>query len=250
MSDDPYEGFAERYDLFHGACGSPDPAVEAFYRQLFAKHRVYHVLDCACGTGRDLVLFHALGCAVIGSDLSEAMLAQAQANLRKAGLTTPLYRIDFRDLPGLFGHPFDAVACLSSSILHMPDECEVLRAFLSMREALRDGGILVLTQGTTDRQWREKPRFIPAVMTRDFTRLFVIDYVGSGARYNVVDITHSDTVKELRTWSVDYPMMLLRNDYVRLLNEAGFSKVTCYGSYECDPYDPDKSRLLIVVAER
>jgi len=248
MSDDAYEGFAERYDLFYGPTAGRDPVVENFYRELFARHHVQRVLDCACGTGRDLVLFHGLGCAVVGSDLSEAMLVQAKTNLRKAGLSIPLHRLDFRDLAGLFDQPFDAVVCLSSSILHMPDECEVLRAFLSMREVVRDDGIVVFTQGTTDKQWRAKPRFIPAVMTRDFTRLFVIDYVGAGARYNVVDIVHSDTTKEFTTWSVDYPMMLLRDDYVRLLNEAGFSTVTCFGSHECDPYDPEQSRLLIVVA--
>ncbi|MCU0612287.1 MAG: class I SAM-dependent methyltransferase [Candidatus Eisenbacteria bacterium] len=250
MSDDPYEGFAERYDLFSETFDTHDPAIERFYRRLFAEHGVHRVLDCACGTGRDLALFHELGCAVVGSDVSEAMLAQARINLASAGLSIPLRQIDFRELPGHFDHPFDAVACLSSSILHMEDECEVLHAFLSIREVLRDGGILVLTQGTTDRQWREKPRFIPAVMNRDFTRLFVIDYIGAGARYNVLDIVHGETSREFKAWSIDYPMMLLRDDYVRLLNEAQFSTVDCYGSYAFSPYDPEQSRLLIVVAER
>ena len=89
------------------------------------------MLDCACGTGHDLVLFHSLGCEVVGSDISESMLAQAHKNLAERGVKVPLHQVDYRELPQHFNRPFDAVVCLSSSILHMPNESEVLRAFRS-----------------------------------------------------------------------------------------------------------------------
>jgi ubiquinone/menaquinone biosynthesis C-methylase UbiE len=47
MPEDTYEGFAARYDWMK----APNPAREHFFRQLFAKHGVSKVLDCACGTG-------------------------------------------------------------------------------------------------------------------------------------------------------------------------------------------------------
>jgi glycine/sarcosine N-methyltransferase len=247
---DVYEGFAERYDLFQGGFGQHDPSVVDFFRRLFAEHRVRSLLDCACGTGRDLHLFHSLGCQVVGSDLSEAMLAQARRNLAECGLDLPLHRADYRELPRHFEARFDAVACLSSSILHMPDEPQVLRAFGSMRDVLRPGGILILTQGTSDKQWREKPRFIPAVLTRDFSRVFVIDYVGQGARYNILDIFPSQDTRDsdFKVWSVEYPHMLLRDDYERLLEAAGFGVVDFYSTYQFDPYDKQTSSRLIIVA--
>ena len=73
MSHDLYEGFARRYDLFYNGFGEHDPAVVDFFRRLFEQHRVHSVLDCACGTGRDLCLFHSLGCQVVGSDISASM---------------------------------------------------------------------------------------------------------------------------------------------------------------------------------
>lgn len=247
-SHDPYESFAERYDLFDGEFGTYTPVLVDFYRELFARHEVRRVLDCACGTGKHLPLFHALGCEVIGSDISEAMLDRAREKLAGRGLEIPLHQADYRELPQHFAHPFDAVTCLSSSILHMPDEAQVLCAFQSMHGVLRQGGILVLTQGTSDKQWREKPRFIPAINEPDFTRLFVIDYVGEGARYHILDIYHSDEVRDLRVWSVEYPRIYLRDDQERLLKAAGFASVTCYGSYRFDPYDIETSQRLIVVA--
>ena len=228
--------------------GEHDPPVVNFFRQLFARHRVQSVLDCACGTGRDLHLFHSLGCRAVGSDISTSMLARAKANLSEAGLRVPLHQADYRQLPQHFQERFDAVACLSSSILEMPDEHEALRALQSIREVLHPGGILILSQGTTDRQWRERPRFILAVNDDDFSRVFAIDYFESGARYNLIDIYHGEQRRGLETWNIELAQILLRDDLDRLLKLAGFASVRFYGGYSFEAYDKEKSNLLIAVA--
>ena len=250
MTQELYAGIAARYDRFHGAFGQHDPSVAEFFRQLVAAHQVETVLDCACGTGHHLPLFHSLGCEVVGSDISEAMLAQAERNLAQAGLEVLLHRVDYRELPCHFDREFDAVMCLSSSILHMPTEADALRAFASMRSVLRYGGILVLTQGTTDKQWQQKPRFILAVNERDFTRLFVIDYLGEGARYNILDIHHGEAKRDFETWSVEYSRVYLRDDQERLLKTSGFETVDFYGTYGREPYDKETSNRLIAVAQK
>ncbi len=249
MTGDPYAGFAERYDLF-GRFGEHDPQVVRFFREMFERHDVRSVLDCACGTGRDLHLFNALNLEVVGSDISEAMLTRAKMNLDGAHVIVSLHRVDYRQLPQSFDREFDAVTCLRSSILHMPDEGEVIRAFGSMREVLRKGGIMVLTQGTTDKQWKERPRFILAVSAKDVSRLFAIDYSDGGARYNILDVFHGDETPGLKVWSIDYPQILLKDDYERLLRVSGFEAVDFYGSYNLDSYDKETSDQLIVVARK
>lgn len=102
MTHDLYEGFADRYDLFFSRFGERDPVAVEFFCQLFAENQVRSVLDCACGTGNDLVLFHSLGCEVVGSDISESMLAQAHKNLAERGVKVPLQRADYRELPQHF----------------------------------------------------------------------------------------------------------------------------------------------------
>jgi hypothetical protein len=119
-----------------------------------------------------------------------------------------------------------------------------------MRQVLNTDAILILTQGTTDKQWREKPRFILAVDQPEFSRLFAIDYLDRGARYNIVDIMHSGEAPGLEIWSVEYPQMLLQDDYQRLLTAEGFQPPDFYGSYEFDPYDKQASDRLIVVAHK
>ena len=245
MSEDPYSEIAERYDLFFA---ESEPARAAFFEKVFQSHRVRRVLDCACGTGHDLIMFGGMGLEVSGSDVSDSMLRRARANLDEAGMAIPLTKVDYRELPANFPEPFDAVVCLSSSILHMPDEEQVAAAVSSMRSVLRDGGILAMTQETTDKQWREKPRFILAGATEAVSRLFVIDYDNGGARYNILDVYHGDP-PQLRVWSVEYPRVFLADDYWRLLSEAGFRDVSLYGGYGFEPYDKRMSDRLILVAE-
>jgi hypothetical protein len=93
-----------------------------------------------------------------------------------------------------------------------------------MREVLRENGLLVLTGGTTDYPWNKKPRFIPAINTNDFSRLFVIDYFGEGARYNIIDLFHSKDKSDFWVWSVDCTHMLLKDDRERRLSASGFKK--------------------------
>lgn len=247
---DSYDGFAGRHDLFFGKFGQYQPEFADYFRKLFTEKQVSNVLDCACGTGRDLYIFHALGYEVFGSDISEDMLAQARNNLSQCGLTVPLFKADYRNLPKHFNRQFDAVVCLSTSIAEMTDEDEVFCAFKSMHQVLRTDGILVLTQGTTDKQWQEKPRFILAVNTKDFSRLFVIDYLKQGARYNILDIFHNEESRDFKSWSIDYRCVLLRDDQERLLRASGFSDVRFYGSYRFNPYDKKTSSRLIAVATK
>jgi ubiquinone/menaquinone biosynthesis C-methylase UbiE len=248
MRHDLYEDLAERYDVASGPVDQQATEWSGFFQKLFADHGVRSVLDCACGTGRHLLLFHSLGLEVVGSDVSAAMLAQARAKLVDRGIEIPLHQVDYRHLPETLGRCFDAVVCLAA-IGYMPGEAEFLRAFGSMRSVLRDGGLLVLTAIPTDKQWAEKPRFVLNANTRDFSRLFVIDYQAHTARYNVLDIFHSEDKGGLEVWSTELTV-LLQADQQRLLEEAGFRSVAFYGSLAFDPYDRETSDQLIAVARR
>ncbi|KPK24913.1 MAG: hypothetical protein AMJ70_00525 [Dehalococcoidia bacterium SG8_51_3] len=250
MAKDRYQDFAERYDLFHEKFGEHKPVYRTFFQKLFVENKIHSVLDCACGTGHDLHLFHSLGCEVVGSDVSDSMLARARKNLKGLNIKIPLHKIDYRVLHKHLKRKFDAVACLSSSILHMSDKKEVIRAFLSMRRVMCENGMLVLTQGTTDKQWKLKPRFILSSSKEDFSRLFVIDYTERGARYHVLDIPHGKPKQDLKVWYVDYEQMLLKDDYSKLLQLAGFSNIRFYGSYKFEPYTKKGSDVLIAVARK
>jgi glycine/sarcosine N-methyltransferase len=248
MSQDRYEGFAERYDRFFETSEERDSDRIGFFRQLFLQHKTRSLLDCACGTGRDLLMFQALGLEVYGSDTSESMLMQAGKNLAQHQIDIPLSKVDYLELPRYYNRRFDAVVCLSTAILETTGEDKVLQAFKSMYAVLNKGGILVLSQGLTDKQWQHKPRFIPEMNTREFSRVFVIDYFEQSARYNILDIIHTDKICDFKVWSLDFAHILLKDDLERLLKLSGFSRIDFFGSYNFELYVKETSDQLICVA--
>ena len=89
-----------------------------------------------------------------------------------------------------------------------------------------------------------------AVNRDECSRVFVIDHFERGARYNVLDISHSEKGRDLKVWSIDYANILLRDDQERLLKASGFKSVDFYGSYRFEPYDKEASDRLIAVAHK
>lgn len=246
MNTDLYQGFAQRYDLSPSSLDENDPLLVEFFRQVFSKNSVRNILDCACGTGRHLLLFHKLGCEVWGSDVSGAMLGQARKNLTRYDIDAHLQQADYRNLPEHFQRSFDAIACLGS-IGYMSDEKQFLRAFRSMHAPLREDGILVLTTIPTDKQWKEQPRFKLVANTPNVTRLFVMDYLERTVRYHILDIFHNQEADPLKVWSAELTV-LLRDEQERLLKSAGFQKVDFYGAFDFSDYDKVKSDRLIAIA--
>ncbi len=245
MLKDTYEGFAERYDWMKGS----NPAREQFFRQLFEKHRVSKVLDCACGTGVDLIMFHKMGVLVFGSDLSDAMLARARKNIEEAHVEIPVQKANYCELPNHYTTEFDAVVCLTSAIDEPLEDAETLRALLSMKTVLRPGGILVFDQGNSDATMRNPPRFDPVINNRDYTRLFVIDYAGDIQTFIIFDFVHTQEITDFRYTTVRIRIRL-QDSWKKLLSEAGFDKVEFFGDWESTPYDKESSRRLIVVAQK
>jgi ubiquinone/menaquinone biosynthesis C-methylase UbiE len=220
---DPYADFAERYDLLFGQFGDHDPQRVEFFRSLFKKAGVRRILDCACGTGRDLHLLHDAGYEVSGST-----------------------RADFRALP-FRKHHFEAALCVTTSLPHLPDEREVLAALQNIKTVLRDGGILVLSQGLSDKVLDKQPRFIPEINTPDLSRVFVFDYFDRTVEIHILDLFHKEDRQEFIVDTFEY-LIIRQEDYERILNEAGYCDMEFYGSFSLDPYDKEMSDQLIVVA--
>ncbi|MEJ2731299.1 MAG: methyltransferase domain-containing protein [Deltaproteobacteria bacterium] len=245
MTADPYTDFAERYDLMKLKNSDRDE----FFRTLFEKHNVKTILDCACGTGHELILFHSSGYDVQGSDLSESMLKQARKNLSAANLQIPLKRIDFRYLDKHFISQFDAVVCLTSAITEPLADTDALKGLSSMRAALKDGGILVFDQGQTDAKMKNPSKFDLILNESDYSRLFVMDYMGKQMEVHVFDFIHTENEKDFYH-NLFRMRIRLQDEWQRMLNQVGFKKIEYFGDWKFAPYDKDTSMRLIAVAKK
>ena len=245
MIDDPYNDLAERYDWMK----LKNPDREKFFQNLFEKYNVNNVLDCACGTGHELILFKSFGCNVQGSDLSDFMLEQARKNLSEAKIKIQLKKIDFRYLDEHFKSQFDAVVCLTSAITELLTDADALKALSSMWSVLKGGGILVFDQGQTDAKMKNPSKFDLILNERDYSRLFVMDYFDKQMEVHVFDFIHTETEKDFRHNLVRMRIRL-QDGWQRMLNQAGFQKIEYFGDWKFTPYDKDNSMRLIAVAHK
>jgi SAM-dependent methyltransferase len=207
-------------------------------------------LDAGCGTGRHLLPLRTAGHEVVGLDLSEAMLAVAQARLTQAGLWASLVRGDVRTLP--FGQAFGGVLCLDSLLPLLLSDEDLTATLAGIRRGLRLGGLLIAEiydyPGTLGEEplgphisrfpaaWgrvivREKHRYEQAAgfwyMTQELTVL-------RGGRPKQFTLEHC-----LRIRSADV--------YAAALEEAGFTILQLFPFYPgSPPYTRNELRMIFV----
>jgi glycine/sarcosine N-methyltransferase len=239
-----YANIAERYARML----EEDPKRRAFFRSLFERHGVTCVLDCSCGTGNDLLLFHSMGYRVAGSDLSDSMLRVASSFIKEHGAEIVLKKADFHNLKAVHRETFDAVVCLSNSINE--EDVDPVAALESMKGVLNPNGIIVVDQGQTDFTMKDPPLFAPIMNNKDLSRLFTMTYQGDIMRVNIFDFVH-----DADGCNYDF----IHNEFkirIRLLEEWKKIFQTSHlaaeysGSWEAEPYDREKSKRLIMVAKR
>jgi len=243
MKTDPYKDFAKRYDLKI----TRDRDREIFFDKILKKYGVRDVLDCACGTGNDLVMFHSLGYHIIGSDLSKAMLSKAKQKTKGIKPRIKLYHADFLYLEKKFDSKFDAVACLTNAINEPLENIDTIKALRSMKAMLKPGGILIFDQGQTDVSMKNPPKYSPIINDRNLSRLFVMNYFKNQMEVNIFDFIHSKKIIEFKHNSV-LIRIRLKDDWKRILEFVGFEKVEYYGDWKMTPYNKKDSKRLIIVA--
>lgn len=240
---DLYEKFAYDYDEF-GAIEEYLGDEKHFFEEVFKRYKVSNVLDCACGTGQHLLMLLQSGFHVAGLDYSKSMIEVAKRNLSGYGYTPKLQQCDFRYLEKVFDETYDAVICLTNSLPHLHCDEYLVTALISMKKRIREGGILVLSSGTTHATLQYPP--IEVVVNRqDFSRVFVKEYDEQFQTIHIVDLFHDEHHVESNQYDIKY-RLLLDEDYKRLLEEAGYKKINIYGDYSQNPYDKNSMKLIVV----
>jgi len=242
MEKDQYSNIAERYDYML----IKNPERELFFKNIFEKYNVKSILDCACGTGKDLVLFNSLGIKVTGSDISESMLKIAQKRIDENGLKIPLFKEDYQLLENTFSEKFDTIVCLSNAI-NEPD-VDVIKTFNSMKNILNKNGIIIFDQGQTDFMMKNPPEYALEVNNRDFSRLFTMNYLEDIITIKIYDLIHTDNENELNVNTFRIKIRLY-DEWIKIMKKLNLN-AEIYGNWDLSQYNKENSKRFIVVARK
>lgn len=194
------------------------------------------IVELGVGTGRIAVPTAAAGIRVIGVDTSRGMLEVCRARAREQGVEALL---DLR-VGDLAEPPVDEtvrlVTCPFRSFLHLTSEDERLRALRAARGLLVEGGRLVFDVFApssadveeTHGRWLERE---PGIWERAEW--------DEEARTLTLSVRDDASFATMRLAWLDPP------EWRRLLDEAGFEVVACYGWFDRRPYGGGEDTVWI-----
>ncbi len=221
-----------------------------FLRRQFEAVGAGRVLDAACGSGRHAEMFFQWGMEVEGADLSPAMIAEAE---RRCPPSARL-RWRVRDLrqPAETPGGFDAAVCLGNSLALLPDERAVVDAAQSLWAAIRPGGRMIAQVINFERlpdgppQWQ---KCLQAALPQG-ERLLVKGVQRCGGRAFVHLIAASLDRRPQWESTCSELLALKAERWRQLLHRAGMTDCRLFGDYEGNPFEPETSPDVILVADK
>jgi|YNPBryantNP2012_1023418.scaffolds.fasta_scaffold00718_13 glycine/sarcosine N-methyltransferase len=215
------------------------------------------VLDFACGSGGHALWLAERGYAVVGVDISPAMIRLAQQKAQARGVNATFAVIGPDETLAGLGEPFDAVICLGNSLPHLLTQAALVAALRQMAHLLRPDGVLILQNLNYDLRWQRQPRWFAAQGGELDGRSVLVwrfaDYdVPAGRIYFHVALFRQAG----RDWAVEVHTTpqrpLFRADLLAALAEAGFERDRAFGrmALPAEPFDAGKSADLVMVARR
>ena len=216
-----------------------------FFERLCAREHVqpHLVLDLACGTGSLSMLLAEHGYRVIGADLSEEMLAEAEQkardlpeDIRPFFICQPMQRLRLPE-------PVDAVLCLLDSLNYLTEPEDCRQTFTRVYRALKDGGVFLFDINTPQKLraldgqvFLDENEESYCVWRAEFDEAENCCYYG-------IDLFRKRGALWERSFEQHceyaYDPLILR----QWLLEAGFARVECYGDRRMEAPNDGEQRI-------
>jgi glycine/sarcosine N-methyltransferase len=221
-----------------------------FFRLLVENRRIGTAVDAGCGTGFHSLLLAGLGVRVTAVDVSGEMLNRLESHSAKMALDIRRVRSGFTGLGEILKGPFDAVFCMGNTLPHLLTEPEIGKALETFASLLRPGGILFLQMLNYEKilAIRERIQGVRENEGTTYVRFYDFDAGGESILFNILRLEKKK--EKISPSLITIPLLPLTIDrIVRLLAMSGFREITAYGSIAMEPFDPQESRDLVILAQ-
>ncbi len=223
-----------------------------YIEQVWAAHHIApcSVLDLACGTGTFSRLLAQKGFAVVGVDISDAMLQIARIRAQEAGLSIPFVCQDAAEL-SLPQAPFDAALSLFDSLNYILQPERLAQAFARVCEHLAPGGAFLFDLNT---EYALAEGFFNQSCTRKDEPL----HYRWRSRYDpqtrlcavTMRFTHTGGNDDPQTFTeVHWQRAYHKEEIFRWLREAGFTRALAYDAYTLEPPHKRSDRLFYLAVK-
>lgn len=212
----------------------------------YGRKEAKRILDVGCGTGELAIRLAKEGFLITGIDLSENMLAIAQAKAEAQHVAIEFFQQNMAELEGFSS--FDCATIFCDSLNYLLEENEVRQTFLRIYELLREDGLLLFDVHSTykidhvfqgavfasnDEEisyiWSCYPFSLPHSVEHELT-FFVR---GDGGTYERYDELHRQRTYEIA-------------QYQQWLTEAGFAVLEITADFTDEAPSETSERIFFV----
>lgn len=210
------------------------------------------IIDAGCGTGHQAVALAERGYRVVGSDLSEEMLAIARRTAEGAGATPRFVTAPYAKLHATLGDGFDGLYCLGNALAATGSREGVREAIGQFAACLRTGGRLFVQI----LNFEPMRATVPCVRGPRVCEVNGVEYIsvrqfhfgGEAIQVTNVVIFNDGGWRQHAHSGTLYPITLA--EVREWCGEVGLRIDALWGGYERAPFDVERSVDLIVEATR
>ena len=217
-----YNEIAEKYDYIFPL----SPAHQTFFAsELCGKT----VLDVGAAAGNLTAYLLSQGYEVTAIDLSERLIAEAA---KKGIVVQPLNMLHIDQLA-----IFDNIVCIGNTLPHLDSKTSVQLFLQKAYEQLAQKGKLILQIVNFQKYFAQKQ----ANDKVKFERFYYLNIEGKIIFKTILD----DTIE-----NEELLQPIFADELTQWLSKIGFQAINVYGNFKKDPFDPNASMALIIVAEK
>jgi SAM-dependent methyltransferase len=189
----------------------------------------------ACGKGRHSIYLNQLGFDVIGADLSENSIKEAQRN------SNATLHFQVHDMREVFEDKFDAIFNLFTSFGYFENDEDNLTTLKAIKESLTEYGFAVIDfMNVTNVLNTLVPEEIKTVDVIDF---HIKRYLKDGHIYKEIDFDdqghHYHFTEKVKA--------LTLKDFEQMMEESGIFLLDIFGDYKLKKFHKTESERLIMI---
>lgn len=209
------------------------------------------LLDLACGTGELSLRLTKAGFTVTGADLSDDMLAVAQAKAVNDGLDIRFFQQNMAALDSL--GEFDIIGIFCDSLNYLETEEDVKQTFSSVFTQLKQGGLFIFDVHSI---YKMMQIFMNQTFALNEEEISYIWHSYQGEHPNSVEHDLSFFVLDEKTGKYDrydelhFQRTFPADNYKTWLMDAGFDVLEMIGDFEDGHPKDDAERLFFISRKR
>lgn len=242
-----YEGFASLYDVFMEEIDYPAwvQYIIDSWKKLGTNPE--SVIDLGCGTGNITIPLAKTGCSVIGVDISQEMLAEAQRKAISEGVSIPFFCQDMVELE--LPYQVDCVLSLCDCLNYLTEEGELSATFSAIRKHLNPQGLFLFDMNSEYKFKEILGDKTYAAMTED-SAYFWENSFDEEERINEYYVSFFKKQKDKETYErveeYHYERAFSVEEIECCLAENGFTLLNVFDGYSFERAKADSQRYFFV----